>query len=178
MYEEVIRVIDEYRLFDTNGGGITLGTAMLLSGDTEGALKEYNKRKNTNEVKLLNLLVRAYNSDNRELDKDIEKATEIYHDEMNPSVKNYYASFIIRIYAAHGDIENSFKWLEIRMKNSRKFNMGGFLNSPFLVNLHDDPRWLKFEERAGVAPHQLAEIKFNPVLPAWSKKGSKEGDSQ
>ena len=40
-----------------------------------------------------------------------------------------------------------------------------YVNSNFFENLHGDPRWTEIEDRAGLAPHQLAEIHFNPRIP-------------
>jgi hypothetical protein len=43
--------------------------------------------------------------------------------------------------------------------------MRRFVNSNFFENLHGEPRWLEIGEQAGLAAHQLAEIRFNPRLP-------------
>ena len=39
------------------------------------------------------------------------------------------------------------------------------MNEPLLGNLHADPRWDQFWQDLGRSPEQLAEIKFDLVLP-------------
>jgi hypothetical protein len=39
------------------------------------------------------------------------------------------------------------------------------LNDPLLASLHDDPRWLPFLRKVGVAPEQVAAIRFDVKLP-------------
>ncbi len=35
----------------------------------------------------------------------------------------------------------------------------------FFENLYNDPRWLQFQQRIGVAPEQIDAIEFNVTLP-------------
>jgi hypothetical protein len=35
---------------------------------------------------------------------------------------------------------------------------------PMFANIHDDPRWLPFLRKLGIAPEQLATIKFEVAV--------------
>ncbi len=69
--------------------------------------------------------------------------------------------------AVSGDIEAAFRLLsQAASADTTKVSFGSrHVNSNFFENLHGDPRWAEIEERAGLAAHQLAEIRFNPRLP-------------
>lgn len=75
---------------------------------------------------------------------------------------------LAEVAAVSGDIETAFRLLsEAEPEDPREVSFSWrFVNSKFFENLHGDPRWAEIEERAGLAGHQLAEIDFNPRLPA------------
>lgn len=74
---------------------------------------------------------------------------------------------LAEVAAVSGDVELAFRLLEQSgPEDTTEVSFGWrFVNSNFFENLHGDPRWLEIEERAGLAAHQLAEIRFNPRLP-------------
>ena len=65
-----------------------------------------------------------------------------------------------------GDVEAAFRLLgEAAPADTTRVSFGSrYVNSNFFQNLHGDPRWAEIEEQAGLAAHQLAEIRFNPRL--------------
>ena len=67
------------------------------------------------------------------------------------------------LHALNGEADQAFDSLRQHMANH--YSAAGSTRSPFLKNLHDDPRWDALLTEIGVAPHQLAEINFNPKLP-------------
>ena len=75
---------------------------------------------------------------------------------------------LAEVAAVSGDIEAAFRLLsQAEAADTTRVSFGWrFVNSNFFENLHGDPRWTEIEERAGLAAPQLAEIRFNPRLPA------------
>jgi len=75
---------------------------------------------------------------------------------------------LAEVAAVSGDIEAAFHLLsQAASADTTRVSFGSrHVNSNFLQSLHGDPRWADIEERAGLAAHQLAEIRFNPRLPA------------
>ena len=75
---------------------------------------------------------------------------------------------LAEVAAVSGDIEAAFRLLsQAAPADTTRVSFGSrHVNSNFFQNLHGDPRWAEIEERAGLAAHQLAEIRFNPRLPA------------
>jgi len=60
---------------------------------------------------------------------------------------------IAEVYAYRGDKDRAFEWLE-RARRQRD-NLGFMRSSPFLANLHEDPRWDVFLRKMGLADDQL-----------------------
>jgi adenylate cyclase len=165
-FEKAVSELDKFKaVFPNRGGELTLGTARLMSGDPEGALETFLSRDSDLDKEYGRLLVKVVTGDIDGIEAELRAfESQYWSDEISRSTQSTAYS-LAELYAALGNIETGFKWLGKVEKNSAKFWFAGILGSPFLVNLHDDPRWPKFEERAGVAPYQLAEIKFNPSLP-------------
>lgn len=71
---------------------------------------------------------------------------------------------IAHVYAMRGEKDKAFEWLE-RARQNRDRGLSEVASSLYLVNLHDDPRWLPFLRKVRFAPEQLARIKlgFKPV---------------
>ena len=51
-----------------------------------------------------------------------------------------------------------------RLRSGRR-SRGSIIAHPFFANIHDDPRWLPFLRELGMAPEQLAVIKFDVTVP-------------
>jgi hypothetical protein len=66
--------------------------------------------------------------------------------------------------AFRGENDRAFMWLE-RAKQQRDLAFGTVPVYPTLTNLHSDPRWLPFLRKLGMAPEQLAAIKFDVKVP-------------
>jgi hypothetical protein len=71
---------------------------------------------------------------------------------------------IAYVYAIRGEKDRAFEWLERAVKE-RDPGLADTAVTPYLTNLHDDPRWLPFLRRIGFAPEQLAAIKLDVPLP-------------
>ena len=79
---------------------------------------------------------------------------------------------LAEVAAVSGDVELAFRLLDqVGLEDTTEVSFGWrYVNSNFFENLYGDPRWLEIEERAGLAAHQLAEIRFNPRLPVADSK--------
>jgi hypothetical protein len=75
-----------------------------------------------------------------------------------------YPAGLAEAYAYRGEPDPAFKWLEharvVRDPEAWLSNI-----SPFLAPLHKDPRWLPYLRSVGIAPEQLAKLKFEVKLP-------------
>jgi hypothetical protein len=68
------------------------------------------------------------------------------------------------VLAYRGEADRAFEWLDKAAKY-RDVALGTISFDPTWENLHSDPRWLPFLRRRGMAPEQLAAIKFDVNLP-------------
>jgi adenylate cyclase len=57
---------------------------------------------------------------------------------------------IAEVFAAHGQLDDAFAWLE-RAYEQRDAGLGGLVISPRLRALHGDPRWNAFLSKMGLA---------------------------
>ncbi len=71
---------------------------------------------------------------------------------------------IAYVMAWRGDADQAFEWLEKAVSYSDP-GLSEIAIQPEFASLHDDPRWLPFLSRLGMAPDQLAAISFNVQLP-------------
>ena len=75
-----------------------------------------------------------------------------------------FAYNIAYVLAFRGEADRAFQWLD----KAVALNDGGLSEivvQPEFASLHDDPRWLPFLRRIGMAPEQLAAIAFEARLP-------------
>jgi hypothetical protein len=70
------------------------------------------------------------------------------------------------IMASRGDIDGAFEMLE-KAARLRDIDVGAAAVYPTLKVLYDDPRWLPFLRKLGMAPEQLAAIKFDVRVPEY-----------
>jgi TolB-like protein len=75
---------------------------------------------------------------------------------------------LAEVAAVFGDTETAFRLLgQAASLDPTEVSFGWrYVNSNFFDNLHGDPRWAEIERRAGLADDQLAEIRFDPRIPA------------
>jgi hypothetical protein len=75
-----------------------------------------------------------------------------------------YPFGIAEAYAVRGDTDLAFEWLDRALATGDPEASSAHL-TPLMRGLHKDARWLPFLRKVGIAPEQLAKIKFNPKLP-------------
>jgi hypothetical protein len=71
---------------------------------------------------------------------------------------------IATVYAYRRENDRAFAWLEKAVAYHDQAVSSASVD-PTLGNLHDDPRWLPFLRKHGMAPEQLAAIKFDVKVP-------------
>jgi tetratricopeptide (TPR) repeat protein len=73
-------------------------------------------------------------------------------------------SAVATVLAFRGEADRAFEWLE-KAARQRDTGLGSIPVYPMLANIHPDPRWLPFLRKVGMAPEQLAAIKFDVKVP-------------
>ncbi len=160
-YEQVETVFREYSKFGAKGGELTIGTARLLSGDLDGAEQIFAEREDDAGRRYGNLLVRLARGED-ELDQEIAEfaALDSYLNPLAPA----------ELHAQAGNADAAFAVLRKPAQVRARWDFALTLRSPLLQPLHDDPRWLEMLELAGIAPHQLADVEFDPEI-TWADTG-------
>lgn len=77
---------------------------------------------------------------------------------------NTGATGIATVYAFRGEADRAFAWLEQAARAGDPW-LGAIVYDPLLVSLHVDARWTSFLRAHGMAPEQLAAIKFDVSIP-------------
>jgi tetratricopeptide (TPR) repeat protein len=134
----------------------TLAQVLLEAGKPEAALKEAQAEVDpgyrlVQSAKALDALGRNAES---------EKA-------LQDMIKNHLEGYDFgpaEVYASRGDADQAFAWLE-RARLADDPEIGTAHSHGSLTKLHKDPRWLPFLRKLGMAPEQLAKIRFSPKLP-------------
>ncbi len=82
-------------------------------------------------------------------------------------IEKYAATYPYEIASAlafRGEVDRAFLMLD-RAARQGSIDLGALPIYPAFKNLHDDPRWLPFLRKLGMAPEQLAAIKFDVKVP-------------
>jgi TolB-like protein/cytochrome c-type biogenesis protein CcmH/NrfG len=130
-----------------------IGRIYLLQGDAEAALAEM--RQEPMESWRLVGLAMAFHALGRKVDSDAA---------LNEAISKYgkvLATVIAYAMAYRGETDEAFEMLE----SADYFGASIMANHAMLTGLHSDPRWLPFLRKLGMAPEQLAAIKFDIAVP-------------
>ena len=120
-----------------------LGCALLVSGDTDGALAAMNE-ETLDGFQLTGRALVYHALGNRTLsDVELNQLIDIWGD-----VGAYQIS---SIYAYRGEIDKAFEWLN-RAVDYRDTGLALIHGDPFLDNLRDDPRFDELIQRMGLKP--------------------------
>ena len=138
-----------------NGGAhYALGVALLLRGDAAGALAEMEQE--TSEIWRMLGLPMAYHALGRKADSDAALAALIV------KYGKDFAANIAYVYAFRDEADQAFAWLD----KADDTGLAQIAAETLFANIHGDPRWLPFLRKLGMAPEQLAAIKFDVKLPS------------
>lgn len=134
-----------------------LAEAQLLDGRPADALKSLEGE--TDEGSRLVGQAKALDALGRRAESD----TALKAFQSGVAVKEWPAG-AAEVFAVRGEADRAFEWLE-RARIEGDQEVGTAHNNPAFVSLHKDPRWLPFLRKVGIAPEQLANVRFNPKLP-------------
>lgn len=133
-----------------------LGDVLIWKGDADAALVEYQKEPV--EVFRLDGLSVAYHALGRKAESDAVLAERV---RKYPDTKLFSLASVL---AERGDFEAAFETLD-RATRQHDLDLGAIAVYPSFAPMHDDPRWLPLLQRLGMAPEQLAAIKFDVSVP-------------
>ena len=134
----------------------SLGNALLLKGDAQGALAEIEQE--TNEMWKMIGLPMAYHALGRKADSDAALAALIAKYEKDAPCNIAY------VYAYRGEADQAFAWLDKAVEYGDS-GLAEIVTENLFDKIHADPRWLGFLRKLGKAPEQLAKIEFKVTLP-------------
>jgi len=141
---------------DYIGSHGAIGEVLLQKGDARAALAEMLLE--TDEQWRLSGLSMTYHALGRKGESDTALAELVRKYEKTASYS------IATVLAYRGERDRAFQWLD-KAFQSNSPQLGSVALYPPFENLHSDPRWLPFLRKLGMAPEQLAAIKFDVKLP-------------
>ena len=133
-----------------------LGDVLLQKGDAAAALAEFQKEPV--EVFRLSGLTMGYGALGRKAEADAAFA------ELMKKYTNTKPFIVAQVLATRGDIDGAFQMLE-NAARIHDIDLGAVAVFPKFAVLHQDPRWLPLLRKLGLAPEQLAAIKFDISVP-------------
>jgi len=132
-----------------------MGDVLLLKGDAEAALAEYQQAEDADRAPGMALAL--YDLGRRaEFEAALRELRETSGD---PAPKAVAA-----VYAYTNEVDAAFEWLQ-RTLDEEYGPQWDVVRDPLFSNLHPDPRWEEILERLGLAPAQLEELDFQVTLP-------------
>jgi len=135
----------------------SIAKTQLMNGQAEEALAAFEQMGDPNYQILSGMAMALYS-----LGRQAE--FEAVFAELRERWGKEQPSFVAFVYAWTGDADAAFEWLDKGIDKDT-FAVIREYTSPFLRNLHSDPRWQDVLERIGMSPEQLAAIEFNLMLP-------------
>ena len=135
-----------------------LGNVLLEKGDADAALAEYQKEP-IESFRLGSLAV-VYHALGRKAESDAALAELM---RKYPETKPFSMAVVL---ASRGDADRAFEMLD-KAARQHDIDLGAVAVYPTLAVLHKDPRWLPLLRRLGLAPEQLAGIRFDVSAPKY-----------
>jgi len=132
-----------------------IGVALLLKGDYDAALAAM--QKDPDDWGPIGLPM-AWHALGKKAESDAALA------ELIRKYEKEAAFDIAYVLAYRGEADRAFEWLNKAVANGDP-GLAGIVGYPLFANITQDPRWLPFLRTIGVAPEQLAAIKFDVKVP-------------
>jgi tetratricopeptide (TPR) repeat protein len=149
------------------GAQFNLGVALLLKGDSAGALAEIEHETSENWRAIG--LPMAYHALGRKAESDQALSALIVKYEKESPVNIAY------VYAFRGEADKAFEWLDKAIEYQDP-GIAEVVMETLFANIRSDPRWLPFLRKIGKAPEQLAKIEFKVTLPKeWQAEANAAG---
>ena len=133
------------------GARAGLGGMLLAKGDKDGALAMASTEPS--EVHRLRTLAIIAHAQGKPAESEAVLAQLI------AKYQGSAAYSVATVYAVRGESDSAFHWLEKAVPEVAWVPV-----DPAFAKLHEDPRWLPFLRKVGMAPEQLAAIKFDVKL--------------
>jgi TolB-like protein len=134
----------------------SIAEVFLNKGDTKSALREIQFEPD--EQWRLPVLSMVYHASGLRSESDSALAELIQN-------YDHTAPFsIATVFAFRGENDRAFEWLA-KAVQYRDLALGSLISYPGLVKLRSDARWIPFLRKHGMAPEQLAAIKFDVTAP-------------
>jgi tetratricopeptide (TPR) repeat protein len=133
-----------------------LGNVLVQKGELEAALAEYQKEP-LESFRLGGLTI-AYHALGRKAESDAALAEWI---RKYPDTKPFS---VASVRAFRGEIDEAFEMLD-KAARQHDLDLGSLAVYPTFAAMHGDPRWLPLLRRLGMAPEQLAAVKFDIHVP-------------
>jgi len=140
------------------GGSYTLGSILLLKGEAEAALEQFDTAHTAPDFKggyLAHRAMTLYTLGRREEFELTLAELVTTRDEEAPYE-------IAGVYAWTGDLDAAFDWLDRGLQglDDTSLRVRFPIGDPFLEPLHDDPRWETMWARIGFGAERLAAVEF------------------
>jgi len=153
--------IDQFRIVLSLSPNYTsmhafIAEVLLQKGDAAAALTEANEESSEN-WRLVEISMSQYALGNQ-VESDAALMTLIDKYEKTTAFE------IALVMAFRGDADGSFAWLE-KAALYQDTGLSILAVYPLFASLHGDARWIPFLRKLGVAPEQLAAIKFDVKVP-------------
>jgi TolB-like protein len=138
------------------GGHAGIGELLLQKGDAKSALAEM-QQEGLDGMRLVGLAM-AHHVLGQKFESDAALA------EVIEKYAEGYPLSIAYVFAFRGEADRAFEWLDKAARGHSLF-FNAVAGHPMFANIHADPRWLPFLRKHGLAPEQLAAIKFDVTVP-------------
>jgi TolB-like protein len=143
-----------------------IAQSMLLKGDAQAALPEFEREPDAEER--LWYLSMVYHALGRNSESDAA---------LHEFSAKYAADAAYQIAQAHafrGEADEAYAWLE-KAREQKDPGLIEVLQERFLDRIHNDPRWLPFLRKLGKDPETLSKIEFEVTLPKeWQAEATAE----
>ena len=134
-----------------------IGDALLLKGDAQAALAEYQQVEDGADG-IRGMALALYDLGRRaESEAALRELRETSGDQAPWAVA--------AVYAYSSEIDAAFAWLDRVLDGEFHPRWFSIVPDPVFSKLHTDPRWEETLERMGLAPAQLEELDFQVTLP-------------
>ena len=140
----------------SQGVHFNVGLALLLKGQLEPALAELQQE--TSEMWRMIGLPMAYHALGRTVDSDAALAA------LKKAYEKDAPYNVAYVHAFRGEADRAFEWLDKAVEYGDPA-LSDIATDNLFTNIHSDPRWLPFLRKHGMAPEQLAAIKFDVKAP-------------
>jgi tetratricopeptide (TPR) repeat protein len=155
---------DRYLLLGGRGGYLHYGTIKLMQGKADEALEIFTDPDKVDEYQAAFGQALALFSLGRSAEADVALARMI--DERGELATHDVA----KVYAWRNQPDVAFEWLDkfadlATGDEDHRFGMVNSVHSPLYQNLHDDPRWETYRERAGLSTGLVESIEIDLSIP-------------